>query len=223
MTKIVVRRSGEQVPFDKQRIVNAISKACEACLDGDMPTRFINGIADKIANKPNDVVHLEQIQDWIVGYLMHSPYPTVAVGYIQYRHDRDKARRDKQNQVFASIVNVENNDITRENANMNADTPAGMMMKFASESSKAYTDDNLLSADVLAAVNDNLIHIHDKDYYATKSLTCVQHPLDKILGGGFRANHGSSRPAKRIETAAIQACISLETVQNEMHTLNCAA
>ncbi|MCH5328328.1 MAG: anaerobic ribonucleoside triphosphate reductase, partial [Coprobacter sp.] len=70
---------------------------------------------------------------------------------------------------------------------------------------------------VKAALNDNYIHIHDKDYYPTKSLTCVQHPLDKILSEGFSAGHGESRPAKRIETASILACISMETAQNEMH------
>ncbi len=77
--------------------------------------------------------------------------------------------------------------------------------------------DYLLSAEVKAAVRNNYIHIHDKDYYPTKSLTCVQHPLDKILKNGFVAGHGESRPAKRIETASVIACISLETAQNEMH------
>lgn len=57
----------------------------------------------------------------------------------------------------------------------------------------------------------------DKDYYPTKSLTCVQHPLDKLLKHGFRAGHGEARPAKRIETATTLAAISLECVQNEMH------
>ena len=114
-------------------------------------------------------------------------------------------------------MNIKNNDVTRENANMNADTPAGMMMKFASETTKPFVDDYLLSEEVREAVTHNYIHIHDKDYYPTKSLTCVQHPLDHILEYGFVAGHGSSRPAKRIETAAVLACISLETCQNEMH------
>ena len=100
---------------------------------------------------------------------------------------------------------------------MNAETPAGMMMKFASETTKAYTDDELISSEAREAVDNNYIHIHDKDYYPTKSLTCLQHPLDRILNNGFRAGHGSSRPAKRIETASIIGCISMETVQNEMH------
>ena len=92
-----------------------------------------------------------------------------------------------------------------------------MMMKFASETTKPFVDDYLLSAEVKAAVRNNYIHIHDKDYYPTKSLTCVQHPLDKILKNGFVAYHGESRPAKRIETASVIACISLETARNEMH------
>ena len=100
---------------------------------------------------------------------------------------------------------------------MNADTPAGMMMKFSSETTKPFVDDYLLSEDVRDAVAHNYIHIHDKDYYPTKSLTCCQHPLDNILEHGFSAGHGSSRPAKRIETASVIACISLETAQNEMH------
>ena len=100
---------------------------------------------------------------------------------------------------------------------MNADTPAGMMMKFSSETTKPFVDDYLLTEEVKIAVRQGYLHIHDKDYYPTKSLTCVQHPLDKILRNGFFAGHGESRPAKRIETASILGCISLETAQNEMH------
>jgi ribonucleoside-triphosphate reductase len=90
-------------------------------------------------------------------------------------------------------------------------------MKFASEATKPFVDDYLLSPEIKEAVRQNYLHIHDKDYYPTKSLTCVQHPLDKILQNGFNAGHGESRPAKRIETASMLACISLETTQNEMH------
>jgi ribonucleoside-triphosphate reductase len=100
---------------------------------------------------------------------------------------------------------------------MNADTPAGMMMKFASETTKPFVDDYLLSEEAREAVRGNYLHIHDKDYYPTKSLTCVQHPLDKVLEQGYMAGHGESRPAKRIETAGVIACITMETAQNEMH------
>ena len=118
-----------------------------------------------------------------------------------------------------SISAVERNDITRENGNMNADTPAGMMMKFASEISKLYVDEILKNKNkkVYYFVKNNLIHIHDKDYYATKSLTCVQYPLDNILEKGFSVSCSDNRPAKRIESACTLTCIAFECAQNEMH------
>lgn len=119
--------------------------------------------------------------------------------------------------TFLSIINGENKEVLTENANMNSDTPSGMMYKLASETSKEFTKKCLLSEEAREAVEGNYIHVHDMDYYPTKSLTCLQHPLDKILENGFRAGHGASRPAKRIETATMLACISMETVQNEMH------
>jgi len=149
--------------------------------------------------------------------LMNSPRKEVAKRYIAYRNQRSIARKAKTRDIFREIIEAKNNDITRENANMNTDSPAGMMMKFASETTKPFVDDYLLSEEVRDALRSNYIHIHDKDYYPTKSLTCVQHPLDNILKYGFIAGHGESRPAKRIETASIIACISLETAQNEMH------
>jgi ribonucleoside-triphosphate reductase len=149
--------------------------------------------------------------------LMASPRKEVAKSYIAYRDKRSIARKAKTREMFLEIVEAKSNDVTRENANMNADTPAGMMMKFASETTKPFVDDYLLSEETLWAVRNNYLHIHDKDYYPTKSLTCIQHPLDKILEQGFQAGHGESRPTKRIETASIMACISMETVQNEMH------
>ena len=160
---------------------------------------------------------VEDIQDMVEMELMKSSRKDVAQKYIAYRNRRSIARKAKTRDIFLEIINIKSNDVTRENANMNADTPAGMMMKFASETTKPFVDDYLLSEEVRMAVDRNYIHIHDKDYYPTKSLTCVQHPMDRILSGGFSAGHGESRPAKRIETAGILCCISLETAQNEMH------
>ena len=160
---------------------------------------------------------VEEIQDLVEMELMKSSRKDVAQKYIAYRNQRSIARKAKTREVFLDIVNIKNNDVTRENANMNADTPAGMMMKFASETTKPFVDDYLLSEESRNAVEHNYLHIHDKDYYPTKSLTCVQHPLDNILQHGFTAGHGASRAAKRIETASVLACISMECAQNEMH------
>lgn len=178
---------------------------------------LIEQITDHVAYRGKSQMSVEAIQDAVELELMKSARKDVAQRYIAYRNQRSIARKAKTRDIFMSIVNAKNNDITRENANMNADTPAGMMMKFASETTKPFVDDYLLSEESRDAVMHNYLHIHDKDYYPTKSLTCVQHPLDVILQHGFTAGHGSSRPAKRIETAAVLACISLETCQNEMH------
>lgn len=202
--------------FQRAKIMAAIRKAMLHTDKGEDST-LIEQIADHISYRGKSQMSVEAIQDAIEMELMKSARKDVAQKYIAYRNQRNIARKAKTRDVFMSIVNAKNNDITRENANMNADTPAGMMMKFASETTKPFVDDYLLSQDVRDSVMHNYIHIHDKDYYPTKSLTCVQHPLDVILEHGFTAGHGSSRPAKRIETAAVLACISLETCQNEMH------
>ena len=216
MIQTVVKRDGRIVGFNDQKIQAAIRKAMLHTDKGE-DEHLIVRITDHIATKGKAQMSVEDIQDAVEVELMKSARKDVAQKYIAYRNQRSIARKAKTRDVFMEIVNIQKNEVTRENANMNADTPAGMMMKFASESTKPFVDDYLLSEEVRDAVKHNYIHIHDKDYYPTKSLTCVQHPLDHILNHGFVAGHGSSRPAKRIETAAVLACISLETCQNEMH------
>ena len=216
MIQTVVKRDGRIVGFNEQKIMAAIRKAMLHTDKGE-DASLIEQITDHISYRGKSQMSVEAIQDAIELELMKSARKDVAQKYIAYRNQRNIARKAKTRDVFMSIVNAKNNDITRENANMNADTPAGMMMKFASETTKPFVDDYLLSEESRDAVMHNYLHIHDKDYYPTKSLTCVQHPLDVILQHGFTAGHGSSRPAKRIETAAVLACISLETCQNEMH------
>ena len=216
MIQTVVKRDGRIVGFNEQKIMAAIRKAMMHTEKGE-DDALVQKITDHISIHGKSQMTVEKIQDSVEMELMKSARKDVAQRYIAYRNQRSIARKAKTRDVFMEIVNIKNNDVTRENANMNADTPAGMMMKFASETTKPFVDDYLLADEVRDAVTHNYIHIHDKDYYPTKSLTCVQHPLDHILEHGFGAGHGSSRPAKRIETAAVLACISLETCQNEMH------
>ena len=202
--------------FDNRKIVDAILKAMGVTEEGE-DIVLAAEIAAAISKIDVENMSVEAIQDQVEIELMHSPRKEVAKKYIAYRNQRNLARKAKSREIFQEIIDAQATEITRENANMNADTPAGMMMKFASESTKSYVDECLLSEEVKDAVRNNYIHVHDKDYYPTKSLTCIQHPLDKILEDGFFAGHGESRPAKRIETASILGCISMETVQNEMH------
>ena len=216
MIQTVQKRDGRIVGFNEEKISTAIRKAMLHTEKGE-DRQLILQITDHIAFNGDAQMTVEAIQDMVEMELVKSSRKDVAQKYIAYRNQRSIARKAKTRDMFLEIINIKSNDITRENANMNADTPAGMMMKFASETTKPFVDDYLLSSEVLDAVNNNYLHIHDKDYYPTKSLTCVQHPLDNILLNGFSAGHGESRPAKRIETASIIACISMETAQNEMH------
>ncbi|MCM1504257.1 MAG: anaerobic ribonucleoside triphosphate reductase [Muribaculum sp.] len=216
MIQTVVKRDGRVVGYNDEKIKAAIRKAMLQTEMGE-DEALIHKITDRISMTGPERMTVEQIQDRVEMELMKSPRKEVAKRYIAYRDQRSIARRAKTRDMFLEIIEAKNNDITRENANMNTDSPAGMMMKFASETTKPFVDDYLLSHEAREAVRNGYLHIHDKDYYPTKSLTCVQHPLDRILKYGFTAGHGESRPAKRIETASIIGCISLETAQNEMH------
>ncbi|MBP1619067.1 MAG: anaerobic ribonucleoside-triphosphate reductase [Bacteroidetes bacterium] len=216
MISTVVKRDGRIVGFNEEKIMAAVRKAMLHTEQGEDIT-LIRRITDYVSCRGHEQMTVEQIQDMVEVELMKSSRKEVAKKYIAYRDQRSIARKAKTRDMFLEIIETKSNDITRENANMNTDTPAGMMMKFASETTKPFVDDYLLTPEVREAVKLNYLHIHDKDYYPTKSLTCVQHPLDKILENGFIAGHGESRPAKRIETASMLGCISLETAQNEMH------
>ncbi len=216
MIQTVVKRDGRIVGFNEQKVMAAIRKAMIHTDKGE-DEHLLQLITDRIYTRGKSQMTVEDIQDAVELELMKSSRKDVAQKYIAYRNQRSIARKAKTREVFLDIVNIKSNDVTRENANMNADTPAGMMMKFASETTKPFVDDYLLSEESRDAVEHNYLHIHDKDYYPTKSLTCCQHPLDNILHRGFMAGHGESRPAKRIETASVLACISMECAQNEMH------
>ena len=214
----VVKRDGRMAEYNRERIIKAVSLAMMQTpggVDLEVANKIADGVEKQLEGKIQTTVY--EIEDLVEKRLMASSRKEVAQAYITYRYNRDVARKSKTKDMFLEIIETKSNDVTRENANMNADTPAGMMMKFASETTKPFVDDFLLSAEARSAVQGGYIHIHDKDYYPTKSLTCLQHPLDRILENGFKAGHGSSRPAKRIETASILGCISMETVQNEMH------
>lgn len=211
----VIKRDGRTVDFNPERIRRAVNAARCAVKQDDL--LLVDTVTSEVAAQCVDGISVEEIQDLVEQELVNYGAEEVAKAYHSYREERTKARNAKSDQTISDIVACAKNEVTRENANMNSDTPAGMMMKISSETSKRYVDDYLLSSEARKFVEDNLLHVHDKDYYPTRSLTCVQSPIDRILNGGFRAGHGESRPAKRIETASILSCISIEQTQNEQH------
>ena len=214
----VIKRDGSVVDYQPEKVRKALESAFIST--GIEPyTVNIEGIiteVNKLFEKENPI-SVEKIQDTIEYCLMRNGWFDTAKAFILYRDKHTTMRETETRKLFESIVNVEKNDVTRDNANMNADTPAGMMMKFSAETTKPFVDKYILSSEVKEAVDNNYIHIHDKDYYLTKSFTCLQHPLDRLFESGFRIGHGEARAPKRIETAAMLAVISLESIQNECH------
>ena len=215
MVKQVVKRDGRIVKFNRSKIISAIQSAMvdsgdEVCQD------IAEDISNKIAATETELINVDSIHKQVEKGLSTAGLKKSLKMYKSYRTKRDIARKAPSRKAFKDIIEAKSSEVTRENANMNADTPAGMMMKFASENTKPYVMDILLSEKTKDAIEANLIHIHDMDYFPSRSLTCLQHPLDRLFEG-FNAGHGSCRSPKRIETAAIQACISMETIQNEMH------
>ena len=215
MVKQVEKRDGRIVKFNRSKIISAIQSAMvdsgdEVCQD------IAEDISNKIAETETELINVDSIHKQVEKGLSTAGLKKALKMYKSYRTKRDIARKAPSRKAFKDIIEAKSSEVTRENANMNADTPAGMMMKFASENTKPYVMDMLLSEKTKEAIENNLIHVHDMDYYPSRSLTCLQHPLDRLFEG-FNAGHGSCRSPKRIETAAIQACISMETIQNEMH------
>ena len=139
-----------------------------------------------------------------------------AVDYKQL-YEELKSREESKKEVFDSIVNIEDNEVTRENANINADTPAGMMMKFGSETTKDYTNECLLSEETLKYLKGNYLYIHDRDFYPTKSLTCLQTNASWILENGFMCGNTFIRPAKHIESAVMLSVLSMAVTTTLQH------
>lgn len=210
----IIKRNGELQDFNIDKIIAAAEKAFKSVSES-MPEEVLNDL--KQINPGDENLQVEEIQDMIENILFKHGCQAAYKNFTGYRSNHALLREARDKAIFKSIINTEKNDVTRDNGNMNSDTPAGMMMKFASETSKQFVDKCLISKDILKEIDNNYLYIHDKDYYPSRSLTCLQHPLDRILSKGFMAGHGEARPAKRIETAAILAAISMETIQNEMH------
>ena len=211
---MIKKRNGELVEYDHSKILNAVEKAFKSQNYPSIPDEIIDKFDEKYFK---ELDHVEDIQDKIEFILYCTCFRNVYNSFVKYRGERALLREAKTKKTFESIVNLEKNDVTNDNANMNAESPAGQMMKYAGELTKPYATNNLLSPEVRKAFKANYIYPHDLDYMPTRSLTCLQTPLDKILNNGFAAGHGESRSAKRIETASMLAAISLETTQNEMH------
>lgn len=204
MDVFVKKRNGEQVPFNKQKIVNAINAAFVE-VDGklyetDTTNDIANEIAETIINSPI-TVEVETIQDWIENYLMRSERPDVARAYIRYRYKKEVAREVKTDFFDAIGEKLEARNIQNQNANIDEASFGGRIGEAASLMTKKYALDYLVSPMARKNHEKNMIYIHDLDHYATGDHNCLSIPFDDLLANGFNTRQTDVRPAGSVNTA----------------------
>ena len=223
MPKKIIKRNGDQVKFDPAKIRAAIFKAnvriaTERFSDKDLDdlTAQVVGELESMESTPT----VEQTQDIVEEKLIAADYAKTAKAYILYRaqHQRLREMDDELVKIYSALtfVPAEDVDLKRENANINADTAMGTMLKYGSEGAKSFYDKYVIPAHLAKADADGDIHIHDKDFY-TLTETCCQIDLIKLFKNGFSTGHGYLREPKDIRSYAALACIAIQANQNEMH------
>ena len=214
----IIKRDGKKEDFSISKIKNAIGKAFQATGTISDNALIAEITMNVIKRFDKSMLGVEEIQDLVEQELM-KVQPLVAKKFIIYREWRNTERdkKTKMKQIMDGIVAIEKNDVNLSNANMSSHTPAGQMMTFASEVTKDYTYRYLLSKSFAEAHQLGDIHIHDLDYYPTKTTTCIQYDLDDLYERGFRTKNGSIRTPQSIQSYATLATIVFQTNQNEQH------
>ena len=199
----IIKRDGKREDFSISKIKNAIEKAFHATGIQDEQQLVADITMNVISQFTSSTITVEEIQDLVEKELM-KVRPEVAKKFIIYREWRN-TERDKKTQmkhIMDGIVAIDKNDVNLSNANMSSHTPAGQMMTFASEVTKDYTYRYLLPKRFAEAHQLGDIHIHDLDYYPTKTTTCIQYDMDDLFERGFRTKNGSIRTPQSIQSYA---------------------
>ncbi len=218
----IKKRTGDIVPFDAKKITDAIRKANLESIDETFSKRRLDALTKSVVKhlSEDEVPTVENIQDTVEKVLIKNNYASTAKAYILYRAEHAKIRQaegdlmDIYNEL--TFKTAKDADIKRENANIDADTAMGTMLKYGSEGSKYFIDHNILPKDIAAAHIDGDIHIHDKDFYMLTE-TCCQIDLLKLFHDGFSTGHGYLREPNDIRSYAALGCIAIQANQNEMH------
>lgn len=212
----VIKRNGNVVDFNEEKIRNAITKGF---LDyGEITEEkkiFIKDVIKDIqteAQKYTDGIEVEEIQDIIVAKMRKAGFRKVAKGYQEYREKRAKARE------LSNVLEILSNEATEEkndNANVNGYTPSGRHLHISEDVIKSYMKNYFFSKDVTEAINAGIIYPHDLGW-GTTTMTCVQIDLPKLFKDGFSTGHGYLREPSNIKTAFLQSAIAIQSNQNDM-------
>lgn len=222
MITTIRKRTGDIVKFNAQKIADAIKKANMESIDETFSSEQLNEITNGVIKALKNVKMpcVEQIQDTVEKVLIAGNFASTAKAYILYRAEHTKLRQAKADLMDIynelTFAKAKDADIKRENANIDADTAMGTMLKYGSEGSKYFITSNILPKDIAVAHMNGDIHIHDMDFYMLTE-TCCQIDLLKLFKNGFSTGHGYLREPNDIRSYAALACIAIQANQNEMH------
>lgn len=223
MLTTIVKRDGREVEFNVEKIAKAIFRAASATGGKDYETSL--KIADKVIEYLEGKLEkrtptVEEIQDAVEKILIETGHARTAKEFILYRADRTKTREmnTRLMKVFEDLTfkDAKDNDIKRENANIDGDTAMGTMLKYGSEGAKQFYEMFILNPKHSKAHNDGDIHIHDLDFL-TLTTTCCQIDIEKLFKGGFSTGHGFLREPSDIQSYSALACIAIQSNQNDQH------
>lgn len=222
ITKIK-KRDGREVPFNIEKIANAIFKAASATGGKDYTTAM--ELAEKVVDfiestQGKRVPDVEEIQDAVEKILIETGHARTAKEFILYRADRTRTREmnTRLMKVYEELTfkDAKDNDLKRENANIDTDTAMGTMLKYGSEGAKQFYEMYVLKPEHAKAHNDADIHIHDLDFL-TLTTTCCQIDIVKLFRDGFSTGHGHLREPNDINSYSALACIAIQSNQNDQH------
>jgi len=224
MVTAIIKRDGRTAEFNVGKITDAVEKAFTA--SGAMQEREV---ADEISAQVLQKLEsgaiegtptVESIQDLVEETLIEAGFIQTAKAYILYRAERNRVR-DVNSRLVQTLKDItfskaSDSDIMRENANIDADTAMGTMLKYGSESAKQFYEMCVIDPKYARAHREGDIHIHDMDFY-TLTTTCCQIDIRKLFKGGFSTGHGVLREPNDIASYAALACIAIQSNQNDQH------
>lgn len=221
ITKIK-KRDGRTADFDIDKITQAIYKAAQAIGGTNYETanELAKEVCDILEAQDNNEPTVEQVQDNVEKVLIENGHARTAKEYILYRADRTRVRdmNTKLMKIYEDLTfkAAKDNDVKRENANIDGDTAMGTMLKYGSEGAKQFYHMYILNPKHSKAHLDGDIHIHDLDFF-TLTTTCCQIDLLKLFKDGFSTGHGYLREPNDIQSYSALACIAIQSNQNDQH------
>ena len=223
MISTITKRDGRKTEFNKEKIAQAIFKAAAKMGGNDynLSESLANQVVNYLENEDlNENVTVEHVQDVVEKVLIENGHAQTAKEYILFRADRTRVREmnTRLMKIYEGLTFklAKDNDVKRENANIDGDTAMGTMLKYGSEGAKQFYEMYILDPRFAKAHADGDIHIHDLDFL-TLTTTCCQIDLDKLFTNGFSTGHGFLREPNDIISYSALACIAIQANQNDQH------